>query len=93
MRLWTPKFVLSLAVVAVFLFDAFFLGPDPVTGHARHVVPYADTGIASFAFLLGLLYVLSHGWQWTLARLRGTPEPAEDKPSQRVPRGTRRRRR
>lgn len=88
MRLWTWKFGLSLAVVAAFLFDAFCLGPDPVTGHARHVVPYADTGVASFAFLLGLLFVLSHGWQWVMAwaRGQGAPEPE-------APRRRRRRRR
>jgi len=80
-RLWTWKFALSLAVVAVFLLDAFWRGPHPVTGHARHVVPYADTGIASFAFLFGLLYVFSHGWQWGKAWVRGErpPEPVEPK--------------
>ena len=77
MKLWNWKFTLSLAVVAVFLFDAFWLGPDPVTGAARHLVPYADTGVASFAFLLSLLYVISHGWQCLMARMRGVPRAEE----------------
>jgi len=79
-KLWNWKFALSLAVVVVFLADAFWRGPDPVTGRAQHVVPYADSGIASFAFLLGLLYVLSHGWQCLMARIRGQkpPEPLEE---------------
>jgi len=78
LKLWTWKFDLSLAVVAAFLLDAFWLGPDPVTGHARHLLPGADTGIASFAFLLSLLYILSHGWQCMMARVRGQrPEEPE----------------
>jgi len=88
-KLWTPKFVLSLLAVALFLLDAFWLGPDPVTGHARHVLPYADTGVASFVFLLALLYVLSHGWQWVTARLRRSR--VEDGPPPRRSRGRSRR--
>ncbi len=83
MRLWNWKFTLSLTVVAVFLLDAFWLGPDPVTGAARHLVPYADTGIASFAFLLSLLYVISHGWQRLMARVRGVPCEKEAAPPKR----------
>jgi len=83
-KLWNWKFTLSLVVVAVFLLDAFWLGPDPVTGAARHLVPYADTGVASFAFLLSLLYVISHGWQRLIARVRGAaPAPGEPVPSKR----------
>ena len=70
MRLWTPKFIGSLVVVAIFFFDAFALGPDPVTGAARHVLPGADTGVASFIFLLVLLYAISHIGGWTLAKFR-----------------------
>ena len=89
LKLWNWKFALSLAVVVVFLADAFWHGPDPVTGHARHAVPYADSGIASFAFLLGVLYVLSHGWQCLMVRIRGQkqPEPPQE------PKRKRRRRR
>ncbi len=80
MRLWNWKFVLSLVVVAVFLFDALWLGPNPVGGAAQHalkdVLPYTDTGFAAFAFLLSVLYILSHGWQWAKARVRG-PRTAE----------------
>lgn len=83
MKLWNWKFTLSVLVVAVFLLDSFWRAPDPVTHHARHLLEregkaYLDTGIASFAFLLSLLYVLSHGWQRLMARLRGRPlEPEE----------------
>lgn len=70
MKLWTPKFIGALVVVAIFFVDAFALGPDPVTGAARHVLPGADTGVASFIFLLVLLYVISHVGGWTLARFR-----------------------
>jgi len=70
-KLWNWKFTLSLVVVAAFLVDAFWLGPDPVTGSARHLIPYADTGVASFAFLLSVLYVISHGWHQLMLRLRG----------------------
>jgi len=87
-KLWNAKFTLSLAVVALFLLDAFWLGPDPVTGAARHLVPYADTGVASFAFLLSLLYVISHGWQFLTARVRGAaPRAEEPAPSKRRKKG------
>jgi hypothetical protein len=81
--LWTWKFALSLAVVALFLLDALLLRPDPVTGHARHalsdIIPYMDSGIASFAFLFSVLYIFSHGWQCAKAWVRGErkPEPVE----------------
>jgi hypothetical protein len=83
LRLWTWKFALSVLVVVVFLADAFWLGPDPVTGHARHKVPYADSGIASFAFLLSLLYVFSHGWQCVMSRVRGQPPKPPEEPKRR----------
>ena len=69
-RLWTWKFAASLVVLAAFVVDAAWRGPDPYTGRARHFLPYADTGAASFIFLLALLYVLSHGGQWLHRRLR-----------------------
>ena len=83
MRFWTWKFAASLVLVALFLFDAFWLGPDAVTGHARHVLPYADTGVASFVFLLALLYAISHAGQQTLARLRGRREEPQKPPEKR----------
>jgi hypothetical protein len=80
-KLWTLKFIGALAVLAVFLWDAWWLGPDPVTGHARHpVLPYADTGAASFVFLLVSLYIFSHVGQWTKSKLWRRPEPVPAEP-------------
>jgi len=70
MRLWTWKFAASLAVMAAFIVDAAWRGPDPFTGRARHFLPYADTGVASFVFLLVVLYVFSHVGQWLHRRLK-----------------------
>ena len=83
MRFWTWKLAASLVLVALFLFDAFWLGPDPVTGHARHVLPYADTGVASFVFLLALLYVVSHAGHCGLRWLRGRNEAPQKAPDKR----------
>ena len=83
MRFWTWKLAASLVLVALFLFDAFWLGPDPITGQARHVLPYADTGVASFVFLLALLYVISHAGQYGLRRWRGRNEEPQKAPDKR----------
>ncbi len=74
-RLWTWKFAASLALLVAFAVDAAWRGPDPYTGRARHFLPYADTGVASFVFLLALLYVLSHAGQWVHRRLRRLLRP------------------
>jgi len=79
-RLWTPKFGLGLIVLVAFLCDAFWRGPDPITGAARHVLPFADTGIASFVFLLDFLYVVSHFGQWVLSKVRRVRAPEPEAP-------------
>lgn len=80
MKLWTWKLGAALALLALFLFDAFWRGPNPVTGEARHVFPFADTGIASFVFLLVILYVVTHVGQWVFTAFRRwrTGEPKEE---------------
>jgi len=69
-KFWTGKFVAALVVVAVFLLDAWWLGPDPSTGEPRHILPYMNTGVASFVFLLVLLFTLSHTGGWVLSKFR-----------------------
>jgi len=75
-RLWTWKFAASLGILVAFVVDAAWRGPDPYTGRARHFLPYADTGVASFVFLLALLYVCSHCGQWVHRQVRRLLRPS-----------------
>jgi hypothetical protein len=77
-RFWTWKFVIALAIVAALVMDARWFPPDPYTGQPRHLLPFTDSGAAPFAFLLSLLYVISHAGGWVLAKFRGSGADAED---------------
>ena len=80
MKLWTARFGGALAVIAIFLIDAWWYGPDPTTGEPRHILPYMDTGIASFVFLLVFLFAISHFGTWALALFRRRSQPAGEAP-------------
>lgn len=83
MKLWTPAFALALALTVFFGLVALPLGlrTDPETGEAIPLLKeLTESGIASFVFLLLMIYVISHAGSWTVARIRqrGKPEPAEE---------------
>ena len=88
MKLWTPKFLASLGVIVLFLTDAALRSPDRHTGHVRPLLPYMDTGLGSFVFLIVVLYVLSHLGQWVLMKVRHRGEAPQPEP----PDGKRKRR-
>jgi len=80
-KFWTWKFIAALVVLAAFVADATCLGRDPYTSESRHLLPFADTGAASFVFLLVILYVFSHigGWVYRKFRPGPAPEPSKQK--------------
>jgi len=87
-RFWTWKFSLALLLVAVFVLVALPLGlaTDPDTGEAKPLLPtLTESGVASFVFLLLIIYVISHSGGWVLAKFRdrGKPPPAEETKSRR----------
>lgn len=71
MRFWTWKFVTALIIVAALVVDAQWHELDPYTHRRPHLFSYTDSWIAPFAFLLSLLFVVSHTGGWVLAKFRG----------------------
>jgi hypothetical protein len=74
-KLWTWRFVAAFIVLVTFVLDAIgfnrhWFGVHELTGRPKHMLPRADTGVASFIFLLVALYVISHAGSWVLAAFR-----------------------
>jgi len=81
-RFWNWKFIVALALAALFLLGALNLGlaTDPESGESRPLVAWTKRGEASFIFLLVVLYILSHTGGWLLATFlhRGRPHNGGD---------------
>lgn len=77
MKLWTGKFVLALVVFVLFILDAKWYPLDPFTQKPLHLLPHMDTWAASFVCLLSLLFVITHGGSWVLAKFRAQDEQAQ----------------
>jgi len=84
-RFWTWKFTAAFALTVLFVLIALPLGlaTDPVTGDPAPLLPkLTESGVASFVFLLLVLYTISHAGSWVLAKFRGRsqgPPPEEER--------------
>jgi hypothetical protein len=75
-KLWTWKFAAALVVLIAFLLLALPLATDPATGEKGPLLPFTESGVASFIFLIDLLIVVAHVGSWVMHRFHGE-KPAE----------------